>query len=94
MTTHDPCVGSDRPHQDVREQLPWYVNQTLSEADCLDVERHLTNCPDCQTELIVWQQLASAIHDVEVSIPAPRSDQFAALMDQIAAAESSPSAKQ
>lgn len=87
MTAQDPCAGSDRQHQDLREQLPWYVNQTLSEAERLDVEHHLTSCSDCQAELIEWQQLAAAVQEAEVSIPVPRPEQFAALMDQIDAAE-------
>ena len=41
MTTHDPCASSDRQHQDLREQLPWYVNQTLSDDERLNVEQHL-----------------------------------------------------
>ena len=37
MTTQNPRADSDRQHQNLREQLPWYVNQTLSEAERIEV---------------------------------------------------------
>ena len=39
---------------------------------------------------MTWRQLATAVQDVDAPIPAPRADQFAMLMSQIDAAESSP----
>ena len=49
----------------------------------------LSSCPDCQDELVQWQQLATAVQDVEVPLPSPRPEQFAALINQIDAAEPS-----
>lgn len=90
MTTHNPPAGSDRQHQKIQEQLPWYVNQTLSDAERLEVEHHLASCLDCEAELSQWQQVSTTVQNIEVEIPSPQPQQFAALMAQIDGVESSP----
>lgn len=73
----------DTPDRDIGAQLPWYVNQTLSEPERAEVERHLSASPALRDDLAQWQHLAEAVRSVEVTAPEPSPEQFAALMAQI-----------
>ena len=86
MTGHESSPDADRHHH-IHDQLPWYVNQTLSEAERADVERHLAHCVACQAELTHWQHIATAVQSLDDPIIAPQPGQFDALMAQIEAEE-------
>lgn len=90
MTGYEESADADRQHHHIWEQLPWYVNQTLPEAERTDVERHLTLCADCQAELTRWQQIATAVQRLDDPIAAPRPEQFDALMARIDVVEPIP----
>jgi anti-sigma factor RsiW len=46
---------SDCPNVEMREQLPEYLNGTLSDARRTEVAAHLASCEDCAEELSVLQ---------------------------------------
>ncbi len=73
-------------HQDIEAQLPWYVNGTLSASEQTDVERQVAASPELQAHLAAWQHLAEAVQAVEVAVPDPSPERFAALMAHIDAA--------
>ena len=51
------------------ELLPWYVNNTLSPEQRLDVERHLEECSHCQKEFTLLQHLSRQIRATPISPP-------------------------
>jgi|SRR6476661_347824 len=53
---NDPTI--DTPHDEAEELLPWYVTGRLDQRDRERVERHLTECSNCQAQLRVERRLA------------------------------------
>jgi hypothetical protein len=53
------------------EQLVRYAAKQLNENERADFERHLAECGDCQTDLILWQSVADEIHASDSAVPAP-----------------------
>jgi anti-sigma factor RsiW len=51
-------------HAHARSLLPWYVTGQLDEAERARVEAHLRGCPECQAELRVERELASAVAEL------------------------------
>lgn len=53
-------------HDQWQERLPFYVARTLPPDERHRFEQHLAHCEQCQQELRLWQQLASAVwHDAD-----------------------------
>lgn len=50
-------------HQDAWELIPWYVNDTLDDADAGGFEAHLERCPLCRREVELNRELAVAVRD-------------------------------
>ena len=46
------------PHDEAEELLPWYVTGRLDAADRERVEKHLTDCAQCQAQLPLERRLA------------------------------------
>ena len=53
------------------EQLIRYAANQLNENERTDFERHLAECGDCQTDLLLWQSVADEIHASNTSVLAP-----------------------
>jgi len=53
------------------EQLIRYAANQLSENERADFERHLAECANCQTDLLLWQSVADEIHASDSAVPAP-----------------------
>lgn len=53
---NDPTI--DTPHDEAEELLPWYVTGRLDQRDRERVEKHLTECSNCQAQLRVERRLA------------------------------------
>lgn len=53
------------------EQLIRYAANQLNENEHAEFERHLENCADCQTDLLLWQRVADEIHASDSAVPAP-----------------------
>ena len=49
---------STNPHDEAEELLPWYVTGRLDAADRERVEKHLTDCTRCQSDLRAERRLA------------------------------------
>jgi anti-sigma factor RsiW len=54
----DRTLDDRNPHDEAEELLPWYVTGRLDQADRERVEKHLTNCADCQAQLRLERRLA------------------------------------
>ena len=54
-------------HRRVRELLPWYLNETLGDAERAAVEDHLARCTSCRQSLAEWR----AIEDAAAAQPQP-----------------------
>jgi anti-sigma factor RsiW len=48
-------------HHEVSALIPWYVNDTLDERDCLRVNSHLAGCAVCRDDLAVQRRICEAI---------------------------------
>lgn len=53
------------------EQLIRYAANQLGENERAEFERHLANCNDCQTDLLLWESVADEIHASNSTVPAP-----------------------
>lgn len=53
------------------DEMPLYAAGQLSPAEATELEKHLEECPDCQAELIFWQNLAGEIQTENTKISAP-----------------------
>ena len=51
---------SDCQNVEIREQLPEYLNGTLSASRCAEVEAHLAGCAECADELTVLRLVREA----------------------------------
>jgi len=51
----------DREHGRVWSTLPWFVNGTLNDDECRDVETHLSVCLVCRREAAALRALAEAV---------------------------------
>ncbi len=63
-------AASERQHADVRELLPFFVNDTLSELENARVMRHVANCSSCHAELDEQQRLMALMR----AAPEPPGD--------------------
>jgi hypothetical protein len=48
-------------HNEVWNQLPWYINQTLSTEEDAVVEKHLSSCLVCRNELVQQRALKEVV---------------------------------
>lgn len=55
------------------ELLPWYVNGTLSDAECKAMEQHLQSCDNCQEDFPLLSGVKVAMRRESVSVLAPQS---------------------
>jgi hypothetical protein len=58
-------VKPDRPHDELFDLLPWYVNGTLDAARHSEVAAHLAACPGCAREVAVLRAVAEALIEDE-----------------------------
>jgi anti-sigma-K factor RskA len=59
--THNRRTENSAEHHEVSALLPWYVNETLEEADRQRVETHAGNCITCREDLAAQQRICEAI---------------------------------
>jgi len=69
------------PHSETERLLPWYVNQTLDDAEQARVDHHLAQCAQCRHEVELLRGLQSMVSEpVADADPAPS---FARLRDRL-----------
>lgn len=56
---------------ELRNLLPWYLNQTLSEEEVRKVEAHLKECPKCRKELEELRWLSSGVKELSEAFVSP-----------------------
>ena len=49
--------------------LPWFVNNTLSDKDRLEVESHVKTCLHCQQEVLLLQRMRAHVKELPVESP-------------------------
>lgn len=71
-------------HDQIRELLPWFVNETLSAADAECVRQHLPDCAQCRDDLAVLETTRNAVrsNDLEAIMPATTAAQLLATNDR------------
>lgn len=57
----------------LRQNIPWYLNGTLSETEAVLVREHIDGCPDCRADLELHSSMRSAVLGREVTPMAPQS---------------------
>jgi anti-sigma factor RsiW len=58
-------------HHEIRQLLPAYVDDELSIAEALAIERHLVNCPDCQHACMEQRSVKTLVRQHAGYVPAP-----------------------
>ena len=57
----------------LRQNIPWYLNGTLSESEATLVREHIDGCPDCLADLELHSSMRSAVRGREVTPIVPQS---------------------
>lgn len=70
-------------HDAVSELLPWYVNDTLDEAERNFVHEHIGTCEDCRDNVELLSQVQRAVRTESPAplVPAPRTEALLAALD-------------
>jgi hypothetical protein len=60
-------------HEEAAMLLPWYVNDTLDDAERRRVEQHIESCPRCRDDLELLANVRRAVHSGSPAplVPAP-----------------------
>jgi len=74
-------------HDEVDLLLPWFVNDTLADAERQHVQRHVETCSACQDSVAVLQKIQDAAQ-TDSAVPMVPSPRMNDLMSAIAADES------
>ncbi|HEX3912649.1 MAG TPA: zf-HC2 domain-containing protein [Steroidobacteraceae bacterium] len=59
--THHHRTEKSAEHQEVSALIPWYVNETIDEAERQRVENHVAVCAECRADLSVQQRIFEGI---------------------------------
>jgi anti-sigma factor RsiW len=59
----------DTLHREVDELLPWFANGTLEGEERARVERHLTECNACRSEMALLQDVGEAAAEIVSATP-------------------------
>lgn len=66
-----------------KEQLAWYVNDTLPPQQREAIAEHLRYCADCRYEVAQWSHTKIAIQLADVGQPQPRTALFSAIEQRL-----------
>lgn len=70
-------------HDAVTELLPWYVNDTLDDAERSLVREHIGICGDCREDVELLSRVERAVRNESPAplVPAPRTEKLLAALD-------------
>lgn len=57
----------------LRQDIPWYLNDTLSEAEAARVREHIESCADCRADLELHSSMRSTVLGREVTPILPQT---------------------
>lgn len=60
-------VERDRCRDSQRENIPWYINGTLSDAEAAAVRDHIATCADCRVDVELHSSMRGAVLGREVT---------------------------
>jgi hypothetical protein len=63
--------------------LPWYLNGKLAEGERIEVERHLSTCPECRRELESLSEVRTQTREMLAAVPGPSDRARQAVMQQV-----------
>lgn len=58
----------------LRQSIPWYLNDTLSETEAALVRAHIEGCPDCRADLELHSSLRAIVLEREVTPILPKAN--------------------
>lgn len=79
MMSHNKHALPDCPI----DQLEWFANQSLPEAEQITIKAHLAHCATCQAQVTVWMELHQALQNAKRQTPEPRADLFLRIEQQL-----------
>ena len=66
-------VEPDQCSNSLRQNIPWYLNGTLSESDAALVRDHIEQCADCRADVELHSSMQSAVLGREVTSMLPKT---------------------
>jgi len=66
-------VEPDQCSSSLRQNIPWYLNGTLSESDASLVRDHIEQCADCRADVELHSSMQSAVLGREVTSMLPKT---------------------
>jgi anti-sigma factor RsiW len=76
-------ASNGEEHREIDLLLPWYANDTLSEAERRRVDRHLETCGACRRELAAANALEQAVLQSHEAMPEPSPDALESVLSRI-----------
>lgn len=70
MTTK---VQPDQCRSSLRQNIPWYLNGTLSDSDAALLKAHIESCADCRADVDLHSSMQGAVLDHDVTSMMPRT---------------------
>lgn len=70
-------------HDEISELLPWYINETLDEAEHARVAEKVAESEEYQAEIAELKMLQNAVISLDEEIPEPKRDPVATVLAQI-----------
>jgi anti-sigma factor RsiW len=70
-------------HQEIRELLPWYVNQTLEDSERERVAQHIAQCQTCEEEIARCRTIVAVVRATDVAKWSPSPERISRLMARI-----------
>ena len=66
-------VEPNQCNNSLRQMIPWYLNNTLSESDAALVKNHVDQCSDCRVDVELHSSMQSAVLGREITSMMPKT---------------------
>ena len=66
-------VEPDKCRNSLRQNIPWYLNGTLSESEASLLGNHIEQCADCRADVELHKSMQSAVLGREVTSMIPKT---------------------